>query len=154
MFAEDWLDAANAVVLPQESALHFDDEQCGRLASALSGLNIVELAAIPTEPCGSWPVYELGATAEELADFSFECGNANYVVISPASNEFAVLCSTDDFFLVAGPCAFVAAYAGDLRDAVRSFTNYVDGHFESAQPPLRSVAATYLEGPFSPLRCV
>jgi hypothetical protein len=140
-FNAEWLAAQGFVVLPQESGMHLTSEQCVRLASSLDRFGVNREFAVVSEPLLVGPVvYELDVTADDLASFSFECGSYNFVLLSSKEDPgHAVLCSTDDYLLVAGPPEFVATFAGDLVTARGSFIDFAERHFEVVQPRLRAL---------------
>ena len=139
---EQWLSATDAVVLPQESALHFDEEQCDQLASAFIAIGVARLVAVPLESDDRFNVYRLDATSQDLADFSSECGSLRYLLAPDADKaSTAILCTTADYFVLAGSCEFVSAFAGDIPAAQRRFMEFVEGHFKEAQGALAAAVA-------------
>src|SRR4051812_15277575 len=147
-----WLERVGAVVLPQESASHFDQDQAHRVSAAFSRLGADRLVAVPVELDGRWSVYTLDATIADLCEFSFQCGSLNYLLLTHNERPAAILCTTEDYFLLAGPCQFVLAYAPNVEGARREFLEFVDGHFPQMQTVLQG-AVSYWNGPHSPLRC-
>ncbi len=85
-------------------------------------------------------VYELNASAEDLAAFSWEFSGINALLLPHSGTDLAVLFSTDDYRLVAGTRQFVADYAGDLKAARDEFVEFAEGQFDVMQPLLRRVA--------------
>lgn len=140
-FNAEWLATQGFVVLPQESGMHLTAEQCADLARSLDRFGVKREFAVASEPLLVGPlVYELDVTTDDLASFSFECGSYNFVLVpSKEDPGHAVLCSTDDYLLVAGPPELVAAFAGDLESARDSFIDFVGRHFEVVQPRLRAL---------------
>ena len=134
----EWLAARGFVVLPQESGGHLTREQCTRLAIALSSLGTENEFAVATEPLHVGPLaYELAVTVDDLSSFSHECGPYNFVLFPPGEPTHAVLFSTNDYLLFAGPEALVSSFAGDLTSARSSFLSFVNDNFEVMQPALR-----------------
>ena len=62
---------------------------------------------------------EVDATAAGLFLFSEECAHFNFVLL-PEDHSFAVVCTTYDFFLVAGSKRFVETATGKGVAAARS----------------------------------
>jgi hypothetical protein len=150
---EEWLRATGSVVLPQESGLHFNGEQCGQLALAFAAVGVSRLMALPLEEEDGFDLYRLQSTVPDLRDFSFECGSIRYLLIADGGpTRVAIVCTIDDFFLVAGPCRFVRTFANDLEAAERDFMEFVAGHFKDARPSL-APAVAYLRGEWSARRC-
>lgn len=149
---EDWLRRSGSVVLPEESALHFDDDQCSRFATAFDLHGVEELFAVPLENDDSLDAFELGTGTDELRALSFECGSFSYLLMPDGEPNLAVHCTIDDYFVVAGPCSFVKAFAGDLALAERNFFEFVNAHFEVAKPRLIP-GIRYWLGEWSAISC-
>jgi hypothetical protein len=121
----EWLANKAWVAVPVESASHFDGDDARRLAAALAEANIQECFAVATEELkGSHICYRVPATVDGLLAFSWECGSFNFALVSH-DRSFVVLCTSDDYFLVAGSMAFVSrAVGGDLARARASFEQF------------------------------
>jgi hypothetical protein len=136
-FREEWL-ALGHVAGPEESALHFDEEQCTRFSRAFRQAGVDKLVAVATEELKGGPfAYELGSSAQDLGAFSYECSGVNVVLMGEKSEDFAILCTTDDFLLVGGSRSFVSDAFGDPAEAELRFNEFVSSHFEVARPLLK-----------------
>ena len=143
-FSREWLEASARVAVPEETGLHLDADQRSRLVGALRGAGVTALVAVAAEPLRGAPtVFTLDASDADLAAFSHECGALAFVLLPRTGDGLAVLCSTLDYLLVAGPRPFVSAYAGDLSRAREAFLAYVEDHVESARPALRGVVGHF-----------
>lgn len=144
-FSDVWLNRGQRVALPEEAPAHLDSDHCQRLARALSPMGVNELVAITNDPLiDDDEVSELTAHEDDLAAFSWEFSGLGTLLLPRNGVELAVLCSVDDYHLVAGPRAFVTGYAGDLHAARSEYLEYIDLHFDFMQPVLRN-AAKYMD---------
>lgn len=121
----DWLRARGATAVPVESAFHFDQLDASRLAAALHASGYGECLAVATEELAAMPAcYRVETTEEGLLDFSRECGHFNYVLVTE-DRAVAVLCTSEDYFVVSGPEHFVAAaVGGGVDEARRHFLDF------------------------------
>jgi len=112
-------------VVPVESALHFDQDDATRLATAIGHI-AEEVYAVAVEGLHDvQAVYRVRATREGLLSFSAECGLFTYLLIPSESDRFAVLCSVADYYLVAGSEEFVEeANGADIITAYSSFEKF------------------------------
>lgn len=117
-----WLTKNNLIVVPRESACHFDDEYAGALSIALREEGCECIYALATEPLENNPIcYSVDVSKEGLLAFSDECGLFNFALI-PSDRSFAILCTVYDYFLIAGSANFVrSAVSGDIEYAWREF---------------------------------
>ncbi len=146
-----WLRSNHWVVVPVESASHFDREQTERLSAGFAAVNCPTVFAIATEDIGhvSGPKqpgfpdtsgYSLDTSPQGLWEFSELCSHFNFVLI-PADRSAAVLCTVNDYYLVAGPSAFVKpAVGGDIEAAWVQFREYAadpcwDGRLQACVVP-------------------
>jgi uncharacterized protein Veg len=138
--SERWLLEGNRVALAEESGRHLEAEECVRLEAALRTAFVRQLIVISNDPLVDEDmVYELSISAEDLTAFSWEFSGINALLMPYSGTDLAVLFSTDDYHLIAGPRQFVTSYAGDLKAARKEFVDFVEGHFELMQPLLRKV---------------
>lgn len=121
----EWIKSGKYTAVPVESAGHFDESDATRLADALQVAGYNEIFAIATEPLGDVPhCYKVTVSKEGLVKFSHVCSPFNFLLI-PEDPKLAVLCTVYDYFLVAGPQAFVEAVVGKGIDSAREeFKNY------------------------------
>jgi hypothetical protein len=138
--------------MPEESALHFDADQCERLARAFARCGVRQLVAVSTEEgAASLPALAFDATEQDLGDFSFETSHFSYLVLGIQEAPAAVLCSNPfDTLLVAGRREFLEAYFGNLHRALAEYRTFSEVHSEPLlKPRLRSYLAhaSWLEAP-------
>ncbi len=121
-FDGKWVSARGWIVVPIESALHFEEDDAEKLSCAFDRIGSSEVFAIATEALKEFPNYFLVATSKQgLLDFSHRCALFNFV-LTPGSRSCAVLCTVYDYYLVAGPSEFVRiAVGGDIDEARRRF---------------------------------
>lgn len=133
------------VAIAEESGALLDPGDTSRLQNALELANVEELIAISNDPLlDQDQVFELRSVATEMDALSWEMAGINTLLIPKRSLELAILCTVDDFRLVAGPREFVLSYAGDAVASRRRFVDFLEGHFEAMQPVLRR-AARYMD---------
>lgn len=116
------------IALPRESASHFDEEYARQLSDAFGRLGERDCCAVVAETLKAFPsCFRFPATPEGFLDFSWTCGHFNFILF-PESVRCAVLCTTDDYFVLAGPESFVeAASGGDIGSARKAFQEYARG---------------------------
>jgi hypothetical protein len=125
--SERWLLTGGRVALAEESGRHLEAEECVRLEAALRTTFVHRLTVISNDPLVDEDmVYDLSASAEDLAAFSWEFSGINALLLPHSGTELAVLFSTDDYHLVAGTRQFVTDYAGDLKAARGAFVDFVE----------------------------
>lgn len=90
-------------------------------------------------------VYELGADARDLDALSWEFGAINGLLVPSHSVELAVLCTVDDFRLVAGSRDFVLAYAPDPAAARDEFLAFAESHIVDELRVILLRAARYMD---------
>jgi hypothetical protein len=111
---------AGWVAVPAEKGRHVEEEEAPALARAMRDAGHEYVYAVATEPMGEHPsAYRVGATAAGLLKFSDECFGLNFVLV-PADASFAVLCTTEDYNLYAGPADFVRRALGTEIEAARA----------------------------------
>lgn len=138
-FETQWLTHNDCYVLPQESALHFDEDQSSRLSMAFERSGVASLVAVPTEN-GDFDYWELESSPKALLLFSHECGSFDYLLMPKVQAESAIFCSHNDYLLVAGTCNFLADYAGDVERSIREFERFSESEM-SATPGSRTQMA-------------
>jgi hypothetical protein len=113
------------IAVPVESASHFDRDDAYRLAAALQDANVRECFAVATEERRNTPAcYRVAPSADGLLAFSWECSSFNFALVSD-NRSSVVLCTSDGYYLVAGPAIFVRrAVGGDLLEARASFERF------------------------------
>lgn len=105
--------------MPVESASHFDSQDVLRLVPAMGSLGVTDcLAIVSDEVTQGTLVYRIPVEGEGLIGFSKECFGLNALLV-PDDESFAILCTTEDHYVVAGPRSFVATAVGDDISAAR-----------------------------------
>lgn len=143
--SSEWLADAGRVAVAEESGRLLEADQCMRLAAACRAAELTQLMAVSNDPLVDDDlVYSLDASEEDLMAFSDEFSGINALLVPTGSLDVAVLCTVDDFHLVAGSRDFVQSYAGDIAALRREFLKFADEHFEVMQPLLHR-AARYMD---------
>ncbi len=132
------------VAVPVESAGHFDEADAQNLTRALASLGQEAcLAVITDEVPQADSVFRLPVTQDGLLEFSTELGHLNSVLIPETNSGFVVLCSVDDFFIVAGPEPLVRlVFPQGINSARVAFLSYANDEAlpSSAKERLQEVA--------------
>jgi hypothetical protein len=124
-----WLGQHRWTVVPVESGCHFDKTQAQRLARGFSSVGLSRVYALATEPVHPFADYIAETSEAGLLEFSWVCSHFYYVLL-PRDRSAAVLCTVNDYYLVAGPADFVGvAVGGDIASAWEEFD-------ESAADPM------------------
>ncbi len=118
----DWALSHNWSIVPTESASHFNEITATQLANAVTDFGYNQLFAVITENVKNYPpCFQVSATTEDLLNFSWECGFLNYVLF-PSDKSFIILCTINDYQVVAGSSEFVkAAVSMDVIAAKEAF---------------------------------
>lgn len=133
LFDQPWrlrTDAVTArgwVAVPVEKGRHVEPEDAPRLALALRQQGATICYAVATEPLDDASrCYQVAVSEEGLLEFSYRCAGLNYLLV-PADLRFALLFTSEDFNLYAGPAAFVThALGSPLAAAWAAFEAYAD----------------------------
>lgn len=114
------------VVVPVQSGFHFDTGDAERLSAALAPVTTEVHAVLAEALRHATPGYVFPPTPHGFSQFSAECGLFAYLITSlHLRTEFAILCTVDDYYLVAGKAPIVtAAVGGSLDDAFDSFDEF------------------------------
>jgi len=126
------------VVVPVESGLHFDERDAERIAWSARRANQATLRAVLLEKLkdveDNVPVK---ATKEGLLAFNKQYGHFNCVLVPPDFS-FAIVCSTDDYYLVAGRPDFVrSAFGVEISEASEKFAEFARNEAWSAEDRAR-----------------
>lgn len=110
------------VAVPVEKGRHFEEDEVEIISRAIQVLGYTECFAIATELIGEYPrCYRIPMTKEGLIDFSQECAGLNFILV-PEDLSFAILCTSEDYNIFAGPLRFVESALGvDLSTARMKF---------------------------------
>src|SRR5438034_10996889 len=124
---QDWVALHNWVAVPVESASHFYERDAELLSQAMASLGCSECFAVATERLeNSILFYRVLTTLDGLLEFSHETTALNFVLL-PDDRSFAVLCTSEDYYIVAGPRNFVAKAVGTTIDTARKmFLRFAD----------------------------
>jgi hypothetical protein len=111
--------------VPVEKGRHVEPKDAQRLASAIRQETPTPCYALATEPTGEQPrAYEVVASENGLLDFSHECAGLNFILV-PLNLAFALLFTSEDYNVYAGPRRFVEAALGtSIRNARAAFHQY------------------------------
>lgn len=106
--------------VPVEKGRHLDEPEAEALARAWREAGHEHCYAVATEPVEPRPqVYRMETTTEGLLKFSEECAGLNYILLPPDASS-AVLCTSEDYNLYAGPADFVRRALGTDIEAARA----------------------------------
>ena len=115
------------------------------MVAALHLAGVQHLVAVTNDPLVvEDEVYELAATAEDLTALSSVCGGMNMLLLPIGDLDIAVLCTVDDFRLVAGSRMFVSSYA-DGPAARMAFLSFVASHSVEELGPVLRRAVRYMD---------
>lgn len=145
-FNLEWISNQKWAVAPVEGAMHFNDKDAELLSRAMQETGSETCFAVATEPLENFPThYRVSTTSEGLLAFSHKCGSFYFVLI-PATKDFAVVCTADDYYVVAGKRDFVARAVGSsIEDARYQFLAFASSTEwpDSVRRDLLSVAHKY-----------
>jgi hypothetical protein len=124
-FKREFITSQKWLVVPVESALHFDENDAARLADAARHANQPILTVILLEQLKNVEDnVAMEASEQGLLAFSGKYGHFNCMLV-PRDLSFAIVCRTDDYYLVAGPSEFVGSALGmDIREAQARFAEF------------------------------
>ena len=108
--------------VPVESADHFDAQDAALIAAAARGATLVAILLDKVKDLTDLRVcFTVPPTPEGLLDFSSECGLFNYALVSEGL-EFSIVCTVEDYYVVAGDRDFVTRAVGSsLAEARQRF---------------------------------
>jgi len=129
------------IAVPVESGCHFTPADAERMAHAMREDGLETCIAMLTETLvGIEPMVAVPTTVEGLLEFSWLYGHFGWV-LGATSPTWAVLCTVEDYYVIAGPKSFVMRALGESVDAGRTaFARFAE---QSGNPMLREVAAWY-----------
>lgn len=142
----EWLARYRWTAVPVESASHFDERDAKLLSQAAASGGCYECLAVATEPLENTILcYKVRAAKEGFLEFSHETTALNYVLL-PEDRSFAVLCTSEDYYIVAGPRDFVTKAVGSSIETVREkFMQFATDQFwpEAERKNFIAVAERY-----------
>jgi hypothetical protein len=114
-----------AVALP--SSFHCSSRDQLRVTKAIEEFHSVGCFAVTLEPLeGFPPVLAVPSTLDGIRDLNEATGHFNVALFS-GTPDWIVACTTDDYFLIAGPPRFVhVAAGGDVDEVITRFQEYAD----------------------------
>jgi hypothetical protein len=116
-----WLSEEKWIVVPRESAGHFDDSFADSLSEAFTKMGCSLVFAITTEAVGEPICYSVTNCKKGLVAVSLKLAPFNFTLM-PADRSAGMLCTVHDYSLIAGPMEFVRnAVGGDIKGAWDSF---------------------------------
>lgn len=115
----------NWLAVAVEKGRHFEEPEAESVSQALRSEGITEIFAVATEPLKeSSSCYRVAATKEGLLDFSRECAGLNFA-LTDEDLSFIILCTSEDYNVVAGLRRFVeVALGSDLDTARKKFRDF------------------------------
>ena len=141
-----WLASHQWAAVPVESASHFDERDAELISQAAASMGCSWCLAAATETLeNSILCYRIQISKKGLLEFSRETTALNYVLL-PEDRGFAVLCTSEDYYIVGGPREFVTKAVGTSIDEARQmFLKFADDQFwpESERKRLIAVAQKY-----------
>jgi len=112
----------------------------------MSSLGVTEFLSIITDEISQGHLtYRFPVTEDGLLSFSKECLGLN-VLLVPDDESFAILCTADDYYVVAGPYSFVSsAVGGDIAAAREAFFFFASDAVwpDDVRSFLMNIALTY-----------
>jgi len=137
-FRDDFLLSMGWCAVPVESALHFAERDAEPIANAAHLYGKTKLLAVLIEKMeGVQEILEVIASKDGLLSFSRECAHFNYVLV-PEDHSFAVICTTHDYYVIAGPRPFVELAVGKTISEVRAeFQRFAEDQFWSQSDRVR-----------------
>lgn len=121
-----WLRSRGFEAVPYSSAGHFDPEDSLRFAAAMNSYLIEEVQVLLLDNLTDRDKgFRMSVSSDALLRLSLEYGSFNLLLL-PQDESFAVLCSSEEFGVVAGPTAFCEMALGEsLEDARRVFREFI-----------------------------
>lgn len=107
---------ADWVAVPVESTCHLSEDDQRRLVNVLEQKGEPVMFAVALEPVSPYPsVYTVAASLPGISAFNRETSHLNFVLIDQDVT-CAIICTTDDYFVVAGLADFARAVLGSEVD--------------------------------------
>lgn len=140
----DWLGQNGRVAVLIPNSAHLSNEQAGHIASAMRSCGYAHAFGADVEDIPNIENrWQVAATADDLLAFSNETAVVS-CALTPADGSFIVLCTFDDYCILAGSQDFVKQACGGDIDAARvAFREYIFEISESPEAWLQTFAARY-----------
>ena len=122
LLSSEWLKNKGYTVVPVESACHFDEDDAENIANAMTAIGYSGCLATPTEKLDNIPpLIEVHASQAGLMEFSRQYGHYN-MCLTTQDEAFLILCTVNDYFLVAGAKVFIEKAVGcTIEEAFERF---------------------------------
>jgi hypothetical protein len=116
---------ADWVAVPVESTCHFSKEDERRLVLALQQRGMRVVYAVALEPVFPHPsVYAVAVSLPGIQAFNRETSHLNFVLFDEDVT-CAIICTTDDYFVVSGPAEFVRiTLESEIDEAFAAFERF------------------------------
>lgn len=123
---KDWLSKHAHIAVVVESAMHLNEKYAADFAEAIKAAGHDVCCAVATEELeGVVRYWEVPATQEGLLEFSDATSMFNFALF-PENGSFVILCTVDDYIIIAGERGFVEkACGGDIPAARAAFRNFI-----------------------------
>lgn len=132
-----WWAVKGRAAVPIESGMHFVESQAEAIASAMKYSGCDELFVVALEDTGEDRYLKLASTSADLLELSRRL-HMYYLALLPIDGSFVILCSPDDYIVIAGPERFVKHACGGDIDKARA--TYRDWAFDGR---LKAIASRY-----------
>lgn len=118
---KDWWSASGRAAVPLESGMHFVESQAKTISAALQDAGHNVIFAVELEQQGKGGLWKLNRDAADLLDLSARTFMLPVALLTE-DGSLVILCSPDDYIVIAGPRQFVErACGGDLKAARAMF---------------------------------
>lgn len=111
--------------VPVASTDHFSAADEARLLQAMRGSVRRDVWAVALEPLDNFPpAFAVPPNAGGISAFNYECAHFNFALFA-GEPSWIVICTTDEYFIVAGSPGFVESALGcDLNQAFARFHDF------------------------------
>ncbi|MFZ2958819.1 MAG: hypothetical protein WA705_18200 [Candidatus Ozemobacteraceae bacterium] len=123
---KSWVKERGGVVVPVESASHFDEHDAELISKAIQATGLRKCFGVAAEPLEGVPkLVEIRITKQGLLEFNRDFCHFNFALIGEFF-EFIILCTTNDYYLVSGKRGFVEEAIGmTIEEGFRQFQMFV-----------------------------
>lgn len=148
LLSKHWLTDKGWFAIPKESTSHFSTQDAAAIAKAVDLDSINTCFAVAAETLKSFPrIFEFEASLEGFLAFSNKCSHFNFLII-PQKLSFGILCTTFDYYVVAGSKRFVEnATSRSINQGRSDFERYANESEDRIR--LGSIARYYAQ--FNPV---
>jgi len=132
-FRPEYLREHDWVVVPVESGLHFSEDDCRNISAAAKQSGTLSVCGVFMKDLSNVPgLIQIECTVKGLLTFSHQYGHFGYLLV-PEQYKFAILCTLDDYYLVAGPWKFVQLAVGKAIPQAREDFEVFAGDYRSSE---------------------